>query len=426
MWLTAGDNGRLMAAVGAQGNAGDSGVGLRRRVFAPIILIVASTATALLLAEGLIRLVAPVPLIPQMYAPDPHAIFRSKPNTRERSTLGRGTVWSWTTNSVGFRGSREYAIPKPAGTRRVVVLGDSFTFGFGVEDHQTYAAILEQRLDSACGGTDVEVVNAGVSGFSTSQELALLEHDGASLASDAVVVGFFVNDPQDNIDKAVHSVAGDSIRASPSRPATAYEGVGRAKAIANAIPGYEWLARHSMLINWLRRVYFASRSQDASAHPPRWGMGGPSMRPVDSAALNRQWRLVELLYTRIRDTTAAMGSELVVVLLPDDSTAARYAEGRPQAADTFRRMRDVCERIGLVCVDVAETIGARLDRTLISKLYLPREGHFSVDGHRVTAAALTPVVARALGCSHHGATREGTQPNAVWKPDSNARGEVQR
>jgi lysophospholipase L1-like esterase len=415
-----------MAATVAQGNTGDSGRGLSRRLFVPIILMVGSTAVALLLAEGLIRLVAPVPLIPQMYATDPHTIFRSKPNTREHSTLGEGVVWSWTTNSAGFRGTREYTMPKPAGTRRVVVLGDSFTFGFGVEDHQTYPAVLEQRLDSTCGGTDIEVVNAGVSGFSTSQELALLEHEGASLAPDAVVVGFFLNDPQDNIDKAVHSVAGDSILASPPRAATAYEGVGRAKAIANAIPGYEWLARHSMLINWLRRVYFASRSQDAAAHPPRWGMGEPSMTPVDSVAMSTQWRLVELLYRQIRDTTSAMGSELVVVLLPDDSTAARYVEGRPRAADTFRRMRDVCKRVGLVCVDVAETIGARLHRARISKLYLPREGHFSADGHRVTADALAPAVARALGCSHRGATREATQPNAARKLDRDAGVEVQR
>jgi hypothetical protein len=88
-------------------------------------------------------------------------------------------------------------------------------------------------------------------------------------------------------------------------------------------------------------------------------------------------------------------------------------------------MRDVCERVGLVCVDVAETIGARLDRTLISKLYLPREGHFSADGHRVTADALTPVVARGLGCSHR-ATRETTQPDATPNLNRDARAEVQR
>jgi lysophospholipase L1-like esterase len=370
-----------------------------RRMFFALTLTMSSVVVALLLAEGLIRLVAPVPMIPQMYSTDPHTIFRMKANTSEHSRLDRGVEWSWTTNSFGFRGTREYVIPKPVGTRRVVVFGDSFTFGFGVDDDQTYAAILEQLLDSACAGTEIEVVNAGVSGFSTSQELALLEHEASPFAPDAVVVGFFINDPQDNVDKAVHSLAGDSLVPSSPAAASAYAEISRAKGIANAIPGYEWLARNSMLINWLRRVYFASREQDVAAHPPRWGMGSPSATPVDSMGMRTQWRLIELLYRRIRDTTKAMGSELVIALLPDDSTAVRYAEGGPRTADTFARMRGICERVGLLCVDVAQTIGARLDVRQISKLYLPGEGHFSVDGHRVTATVLAPVVARALRCS---------------------------
>jgi lysophospholipase L1-like esterase len=333
-----------------------------------------------------------------MYSTDPYTIFRMKARARERSVLTGGLEWSWTTNSVGFRGTREYASPKPRDIRRVLVLGDSFTFGFGVNDAQTYSAVLEELLNSACEGYRVQVINAGVSGFSTSQELILLERDGPALQPDAVVVGFFINDPQDNIDKSVHSIDGDSL-VRDGGAASAYSGVSRVKRVVNAIPGYEWLARNSMLVNALRRVYFASRAQSPSEHPPRWGMDYASDTPVDSSAVKTQWRLTELLYARIRDQADAMRSALVVALLPDDSTALRYAAGRSQAAESFARMRGVCGRVGLLCVDVGTSIGALGDVTQIARLYLVGEGHFSAEGHRLTALTLAPALANVLGCA---------------------------
>jgi lysophospholipase L1-like esterase len=279
------------------------------------------------------------------------------------------------------------------------VLGDSFTFGLGVNDHETYVAGLERKLDSTCVGSRVEVVNAGVSGFSTSQQLAMLEHAAAQLEPDVVVVGFFINDPQDNIDKAVHLLVGDSLLSSASTTGSAYVGVLQAKRVVNAIPGYDWLVRHSMLVNWLRRVYFASRQVDPATNPPRWGLEGePGVAP-DSASLAKQWRFTELLYRRFEERVGAMGGELVVALLPDDSTVAHYEEGRRERAETFVRMTQLCQRARLLCVDAAAAIAEAVESTRIGELYLPNEGHFSAAGHLMTAKALAPTVARALGCS---------------------------
>lgn len=97
------------------------------------------------------------------------------------------------TNSMGARGQREYACPKPAGTQRVLVFGDSFTFGDEVSDEETYAHFLEQLLPG------VEVVNLGVHGYGHDQMLLYLREVGARYQPDVVLLGFVADDMERNL-----------------------------------------------------------------------------------------------------------------------------------------------------------------------------------------------------------------------------------
>src|SRR5437762_1517095 len=78
-------------------------------------------------------------------------------------------------NSLGFRDDREYALAKGPRTFRVLVLGDSVTFGHGSVYEQTYPYLLEQRLRAWRPDVDWQVWNAAVPGYNTSQELAQLQ-----------------------------------------------------------------------------------------------------------------------------------------------------------------------------------------------------------------------------------------------------------
>jgi hypothetical protein len=100
-------------------------------------------------------------------------------------------------NQLGFRDMREYAVTKAPQTFRIIVLGDSVTFGHGAIYHATYPYLLEQRLRQWRPETDWQVWNLGVPGYNTSQELAYLERVGPTFQPDLVVVGFFENDLQD-------------------------------------------------------------------------------------------------------------------------------------------------------------------------------------------------------------------------------------
>jgi lysophospholipase L1-like esterase len=95
-----------------------------------------------------------------------------------------------TSNSQGFR-TKEFA-PKKPGTFRIVTLGDSGTFGWGVDAASTWQLLLEKRLDSAA--SRVEVLNLGISGHTTRHGLNVLRHYAWDLKPDLIVISYGAND----------------------------------------------------------------------------------------------------------------------------------------------------------------------------------------------------------------------------------------
>ena len=97
-------------------------------------------------------------------------------------------------NHLELRDPREYDLAKGPRTFRILVLGDSVTFGHGSVYEHSYPYLLEQRLKDWNSRVDWQVWNAAVPGYNTSQELAHLLEVGPRFKPDLVVVGFFEND----------------------------------------------------------------------------------------------------------------------------------------------------------------------------------------------------------------------------------------
>src|SRR6266852_7744663 len=94
-------------------------------------------------------------------------------------------------NSDGLR-DREHAKAKPAGTVRIAVLGDSFSEAMHVPMEQTFWSLLERKLQecNAFPGKKIEVINFGVSGYGTAQELLTLQQRVWDYSPDLVVLAF--------------------------------------------------------------------------------------------------------------------------------------------------------------------------------------------------------------------------------------------
>ncbi len=99
-------------------------------------------------------------------------------------------------NNLGLRDDHDATLDKQRNTFRVLVLGDSVTFGHG--SVHSYPALLEDLLKGWRPDVDFQVWNAAVPGYNTSQELAQLLEIGPSFRPDLVIVGFFENDLIDN------------------------------------------------------------------------------------------------------------------------------------------------------------------------------------------------------------------------------------
>lgn len=170
-----------------------------------IALSVGSTLMALLLCEVIVRFAGLVPNVHAIWRDDPNSIYQRsanpmlghelKPDYRREFPRGLATA-----NSHGFR-DRERTRAKPAGTRRLIMLGDSVVEGVNyVADPDTPSRKLENVL------TDAEVLNFGISGYCTLAEVELLETRGLAFKPDDVIIMFTGNDFDNVVPE--HTMAG--------------------------------------------------------------------------------------------------------------------------------------------------------------------------------------------------------------------------
>lgn len=120
----------------------------------------------------------------------PHFHHRLLPNTdyHFKTTEFDVTIH---TNHFGLRGA-EPVSPKPAGVTRLLLMGDSYIFGFPVADQDTAGAFIERRL--RVDGYPVEVINAGVSGYSPTLQYISLRDQFLDFEPDLVVLWYDVGD----------------------------------------------------------------------------------------------------------------------------------------------------------------------------------------------------------------------------------------
>lgn len=97
------------------------------------------------------------------------------------------------TNARGLRGP-DVAYPKPPGVVRVLFLGDSVTFGYGIERTEDVFPFRAGRQWASALAAEVEIVDAAVGGYSPWQERIFLQREGVRYAPDLLVVGFVLND----------------------------------------------------------------------------------------------------------------------------------------------------------------------------------------------------------------------------------------
>ena len=168
-----------------------------RRVLTNVLLAVISFLLAITIAEISLRLVWEKPqittkpktnwsIIPERIWTEYHPTlgwFHQK--SKKAVLIKDGWSVEVNTNATGMRGVKNYSIEKPAHVTRIMSLGDSFVFGFGVKDNETFSARLEQS------NPNLEVLNFGVAGYGLDQILLSYREMGRQYKPDLVIIGIF-------------------------------------------------------------------------------------------------------------------------------------------------------------------------------------------------------------------------------------------
>lgn len=343
-----------------------------------LILLGFSLVFSLLVAELAIRRVRPqavMTVTPGLYQPDPPRRYRIAPGFEGRITNQAEFDTHVLTNQEGMRGAERAA--KPAGFLRVLALGDSFTFGVGAGETDTWPARLERTMGN------VQVLNAGAPGFGVPDEVAWFEAHGVDLQPDVVVVAVFLaNDLQD---------------ASPDQPKVAV--VDGSLVVPGETGGLRrWLYYHSHLFRLLKSSVLEGRVRSLLGLKEPWAkrelraelsLYGPAL-PEE---MRKGAEATEAAVARL----ASRGVPAVAVLIPSlpqvdpgrwtalldqfGLDPAGYDPRRPN-----RLFREIFERHGVPVLDLTDTFAAAVQQE--QQIYYPIDQHLTPAGYDLMARTI--------------------------------------
>jgi hypothetical protein len=369
-----------------------------------IILVLGGLALGLLVSEIALRL-ANFSYI-TFYIPDEERGLSLRPGA-EGWWHKEGTAYV-RINQDGLR-DREHAKLKSAGTLRIAVLGDSYPEALQVPLEEAFWSVSERRL-AACeafGGRRIEVINFGVSGYQTAQELITLRQHVWDYQPDIVLLTVTTaNDIRDNSLHLAHYPASpfgvyrdgvlviDNSSVEKRNASFSFRLKQRAAGW-----GFYWLRDRSRVIQLLEKVRLNLNSslerKDDAAGSEEVGLSDQVYREPDDPAWQEAWHVTEGLLTAMRDEVRAKGAGFFVVTLSNsiqvnpDRTIRQAFMNRLGVNDLFfpdLRIKDWGEHNRVPVLNLAPLLQAHADRTglpLHGFKGLPAKGHWNSAGHQL-------------------------------------------
>jgi hypothetical protein len=307
-------------------------------------------------------------------------VFRViEPKSPPGTTYGRVV----TKNSDELR-DREFAVPKPPGTYRVLVLGDSFTWGVGLNVEETIPKQLEASL-SAPPGSRVEVINAAVPGMNTVDELEMLRLRGLRYGPDMILLVYLLNDIDFKPELA--PTAYDEASAAPVVQVDKGEDltkwskwkgvrgailrVERSSALARfAVPRVGQMLHGMGLLNSVEFSWIAKVFQGFDDANPGWRESKRALKEIAEVSRERQIPFVVAIYP---------------LLVGLENYQGRHAN---------RAVAEYCRAIGAAeVIDLLPVFEGKNGRSFWVNY---ADHHPNAEAHRMVTRALLPVVRRHM------------------------------
>lgn len=280
-------------------------------------------------------------------------------------------------NRQGMRADRDFEYAKPPAVRRIVSLGDSFTIGYEVDVRDTFSSVLERELRAR--GLEVEVLNAGVSGYSNAEECLYLERELLRYEPDLVLVTFFGNDLVDNVRSGLFRLDENRL----VEAAWSYLPGGGLGDWLNTNPLLGGLSERSNGFALLKeRLTQLVKQRVFDANRRNLGSTGSG----SSAGQRLQRRLAGAIFERIYETTRSQGIPLVIqsIPFPEPFHAPRHL------LDQFPLETFDVGREGITFFPTRSVLEPQLGRTPL--YHLRSHGHWTPESHRLAGESLARLV----------------------------------
>ncbi len=328
-------------------------------------------------------------------------------------------------NSDGLR-DQEHQLTKPANTLRIALIGDSYAEAFAVPIEQTFWSVMEEKLGKcdAASGKTIEVINFGVSGYGTAQELLTLREKVWKYSPDVVMLAVTTNnDVTDNsralkkVEEIPYFVSRDNQLALDDSFRSSRTFLWRQSRL-NRVG--RWFRDHSRVVQALTEGHHALKTISTSWRA-RWSRTEPTPAPTTSPDQNSNgslneaelgtdnlvyrepqsvvwtdaWQVTESLIREMRDEVRARNAKFLVVTLSNgpqvlpDANARKQFEKRLGVSDLFypdNRIRSLSQRENISLITLAPELQQFAERNRVVLHGFDKNignGHWNVDGNRV-------------------------------------------
>jgi hypothetical protein len=326
------------------------------------------------------------PSFQALFMPDPVIGYRLRPNARTRFVTAEFAT-DIAINAQGVRDDRDIGA-KPPDERRIVILGDSLVLSVQVARAQTFAQLLEDRLNRGAAAVRYRVINAGIQGYGPVEERLFFHEIARTFQPDLVIETVFVgNDAEEAVTSA------PKLRGA-ARPL--------GEALSDSfITRLRRLVRRSMVLQVIRlRVVSVTDRLSNFIAPPEPPLQSYAATPASRIA--EGLRISRECVDAIVSDAAASGAQTMVMLMParfqvDDADYGHLKEAVEQAGGTL--VRDGAT--GRFDQALAPVPVPRFDALPALKAALPgpdvffqQTVHLTPRGHAIVAQALEAFIRR--------------------------------
>jgi hypothetical protein len=326
-----------------------------------------------------------------MCRPDASTIWRYRPDI-SLSYKAPEFDMQIRTNADGLRGG---PVSPSDDIATILVIGDSFTFGWGVTEDQRYSEVIGRLIAQAVPGTQVRIINAGYWMYTFDQQLVLMKQLIARYHPKVVVQDFYWMHIRTLFGHQYERAAdGTLLAVTDSKIMVNERGVLKFRSDLLERPPL-----HSQLVAFVARAIL---NRDLRERAGEW-MG--YMRPGPQNA--DLWAVTEALVDETIRTVRAAGIAYIPFLLPVsiEFPGGNWANvgwgGSTPPADVDvtlpgARLAAMFARRGVDIVELAPRMRARAAGHDGPALYYPQDGHWTAAGHALAAEILAPYVTQAL------------------------------